>query len=222
MAQDCAGAELAGYWCNEVEGSHGSGLLVVGSRGSSWLSREIRVAKGWADVGPPDNIYTLSAEQPKQWEAQLWASPRGYGEQAGLYAYTNESEWVKFVVEGAGEAGAMLILAWQQDRKPFISGKLTGIPYAGRISLRLTVTDDGSSLVGHFRFPGDKAWTEMSRGQGYLEEHEKVGRDFRLQEGDPRGAAAALAPLPTGWRASLVTEQWEREATVGFTNIAHS
>ena len=73
--------------------------LVEGSSGSSWTTRDKRRLQGWPDAGPPDNVIVLASSQIGDWEAKVECRPRQHGEQAGLYAYADETSWVKFVVE---------------------------------------------------------------------------------------------------------------------------
>ena len=52
-------------------------------------------------TGPPENIISLAPDsQPRAWEATVKLQPRDHGEQAGLYAYVDETTWVKWVAEG--------------------------------------------------------------------------------------------------------------------------
>ena len=78
-------SEPDGDWLNEHSPGHsnaGSSLRVVGSAGASWTSRAQRVASGWPDVGPPDNIFALRApRQLHSFEAAIAVSPRQHGEQ---------------------------------------------------------------------------------------------------------------------------------------------
>jgi rhodanese-related sulfurtransferase len=205
--------------------------LVEGSSGSSWTTRDKRRLQGWPDAGPPDNVIVLASSQIGDWEAKVECRPRQHGEQAGLYAYADETSWVKFVVEGvahsedASATAAQLILASQHDGVPTLVGKQP-LPVFGRaLSLRLTVRADGASAEASYRLPGsdDDAWRPMPRGLGWLRKDELAGRPYgSLEPDDPRGQQTAAAALPAGWRPALVTEQWSSDlpkAKVRFSDF---
>ena len=200
--------------------------IVHGSSGSSWTTRAARMDKGWPDAGPPD-IILLECPQPQSWQATVLCQPRQHGEQAGIYAYANEASWVKLVLEGAGSDGAVqLILASQLDGTPKIHCKLVLPSFRGSLSLRLMTTADGASVIGAYRdepSSGD-SWAPVPRGCGWLEPSELLGDQTfgSLEADDPRARELARAPLPPGWRAALVTEQWapdEPRAEVRFTAV---
>ena len=222
-----------GDWLNEHSPGHsnaGSSLRVVGSAGASWTSRAQRVASGWPDVGPPDNIFALRAPGPQlhSFEAAIAVSPRQHGEQAGLYCWADAESWVKLVVEGAGGDGnVMLVFASQSQAVPAVRGKIALPEYAGQLWLKLTLTvsDGEPSVVADWRAADKADWQPMRRGVGWLLPHELEGRAYgSLEQGDPRGEARAVCPLPMGaWRAALVTEQWQGDAAwVAFSKVACS
>lgn len=184
--------------------------VLHGSGGSSCSTREARVAKGWPDVGPPENIISLAPDsQPRAWEATVSLLARDHGEQAGLYAYVDETTWVKWVAEGAGNGKTQLILASQCSGEPSIDGKLLLDSFGGTISLRVEVS--GQTATASYREPEQPGWTPMPRGTGGW-----------LAADDPRGRDRAISPLSPGWRAMLVTEQWAPDkppAEVRFTEV---
>lgn len=208
-----------GLWLNDVPArrvEHGPGTVgVYGPEGSLWTTREQRVAKGWPDVGEPENMY-LVAEQVRSFQASVACTPREHGDQAGLYAYADALSWVKLVVEGTGH-GAQLIFAEQHEGAPSIRGKVPLADFQGSVDLQMRA--DGAAF---YKTSGDE-WTAMPRGLGWLREDELGDLAYgSLEAGDERGTEPAVACLPAGWRAVLAAEQWQNaESTIVFSNIAH-
>ena len=135
---------------------------------------------------------------------------------------------MKLVVEGAGGDGnVMLVFASQSQAVPAVRGKIALPEYAGQLWLKLTLTvsDGEPSVVADWRAADKADWQPMRRGVGWLLPHELEGRAYgSLEQGDPRGEARAVCPLPMGaWRAALATEQWQGDAAwVAFSKVACS
>lgn len=194
-----------------------------GSGGSSWSTREQRMAAGWPDVGPPENIVTLSEVPPVEWEGRISLQPRYAGEQAGLYAYASEASWVKLVVEGGRDGIVYVVFAQQLNGVPMVAGKLPLPNYAGFLWLRLTGNEAGGA-VASYRLSDSALWESVPRGLGWLSapELEQAKAEGAVREdavggslamSDARGTIRAMCRLPDEeWRAALVTEQWAADA----------
>ena len=209
----------AGEWINPEPGrqlgqrdASASALWVRGSCGSTWATPALRRAQGWAEASEPTNVYALAPSQPSQWEATVTAVPLHHGEQAGLYAYASAASWVKLVVEGAGGGGkAFLGFAEQREGSPTLRGKMPLPQFSGTVSLRLVQGERGT-VRGLWRIGADAPWAVVTRGLGWLEQAELMAEGVErgsLPVGDPRGEAVAECSLPQGWRAALLTEQWQ-------------
>jgi len=215
-------------------------VTVEGSTGTCWSTREKRCKQGWPDVGPPANIVGFSELQPREWETTVSLHPEA-SEQAGLYAYADETSWVKLVIEGAnGEADAAnLCFASQVEGSPFMNGELKLKNFSGVVSLRLTVVGGGRAVLASYRTTRDGQWTPVPRGSGWVPPEEMeapIGMMLgRLTSDDLRSTTAAaekpmgvpslhedegrMMPLPEGWRATLATEQFMVPRDVRFTGI---
>jgi hypothetical protein len=195
---------------------------VRGSRGSAWSTPERRRAKGWAEVGEPTDSLPLTPTQPKRFEATIAATPSHHGEQAGVYAYASAASWVKLVLEGAGDGkGVFLALAEQHDGNPTLRGKLSLPHFSGTVSLRLVQGAKGT-VRGFWRTGADTPWAAVTRGLGWLDPAElgEGAQPGSLDVGDPRCEATAECTLPDGWRAVLLTEQWQGQSDVTFSDMA--
>eukprot|EP00406_Dinophysis_acuminata_P047638 CAMPEP_0179297530 /NCGR_PEP_ID=MMETSP0797-20121207/45515_1 /TAXON_ID=47934 /ORGANISM="Dinophysis acuminata, Strain DAEP01" /LENGTH=260 /DNA_ID=CAMNT_0021006869 /DNA_START=1 /DNA_END=780 /DNA_ORIENTATION=- len=222
----------AGCWLNEdpvrQSPSAAGALRVEGSAGSLWQTREERNARGFDDVGEPENIFLLETAQPSVLEATVAADRFAGSGQAGVYAYADAAWWVKLVVEGDGSGGCKIIFC-EQHRQPFVWGRLLLEDASSPVSLRLSV--EGCQAVAEWRVePGE--WHPLLRGSAWKEQRESgngVSAGFmspldygRLAQDDPKASDRAVCRLPLGWRAALITEQWPASegVAVTFTDVA--
>lgn len=223
-----------GEWLNDnpARRSKGDGILTMkASSGSLWLTRHERVQKGWDDVGVPENIFALQQRQPMAFSAEVRCTPSSSGNQAGLYALASDTAWVKLVVEG-GDAGQIKLVFAHQDLEkgtaPFVTGRVPLESHFadGRVRLKLEVHPDQPQCIAGYWASGaeDAAWVPVTRGLGWLTTDELADEPFDygcLEVGDPRGLEPAVCSLPHGWRAVVLSEQWEAESdhSIEFRNI---
>jgi hypothetical protein len=141
----------------------------------------------------------LSLEtQPSSLSVAVECTNNVYNEQAGLYAFLDERNWVKLVKEGAQQEGTtMVIFAYQIDGVPVISGKLelgstTKVPR--RTFLRLERMESLGSMVASVSIDGI-SWQQLLSNTG----------------------TRASAPLPTGqWRFAMVAHSFHDSQWVRF------
>eukprot|EP00443_Scrippsiella_acuminata_P109566 CAMPEP_0115580770 /NCGR_PEP_ID=MMETSP0272-20121206/4802_1 /TAXON_ID=71861 /ORGANISM="Scrippsiella trochoidea, Strain CCMP3099" /LENGTH=236 /DNA_ID=CAMNT_0003015709 /DNA_START=62 /DNA_END=772 /DNA_ORIENTATION=- len=195
----------------------GKSIHIEGSPGSLWSSRAERLASFGKDQGPAENILVLDAT-PDLTSLGVHVALTGtdWGEQAGVYAYVDEGNWVKLVVESGQEGAAALIFAEQHNFVPRVVGKVPlTAPVAGA-ALRLTMQEDGTAVAEYSEemdSTGAGTWRLVPRGLGWLTpgELEAAGLERgRLELDDPRAEERSLCalPHPHGWRFALLVEQW--------------
>jgi hypothetical protein len=212
-------------WMNEDRGHcevKDDGSVVIKSQaGSFWATAEFR-KETWNDTSlAPRNLRILNQRsQPESLSISVECTNNFYGEQAGLYAFQDSSNWVKLVKEGAEQPGtAMIVFAYQIAGSPFISGEIqlgqtTNVPR--KTLLRLQIV--GNVFAASVSTDG-AAWQPVLRKGGYKRPI-SAGVPNKVQEGDAECNNLASAPLPSGdWRYAMVAHSFEDEQEVTLTEL---
>eukprot|EP00299_Pterocystis_sp_00344_P006722 c1870_g1_i1.p1 GENE.c1870_g1_i1~~c1870_g1_i1.p1 ORF type:complete len:195 (+),score=38.05 c1870_g1_i1:38-622(+) len=134
VREDPAGWRLTS--ANEIE--------IFGADGSIWGTLEDR-KKWFGKAEPPVTNILVLTEEFGQATVAVDLVPKVFGSQAGLVFYANDSNYIKFVVEGNKTNGTMFIFAQQINDVPEVLAKVdfdSSHP-ANPISLRLTSSAEG-------------------------------------------------------------------------------
>jgi hypothetical protein len=97
-----------------------------------------------------------------------------WGQQAGLFWYIDDNNYIKLVLEGSKDGSCAVVLAGEKSGSPVVIAKVSVatsdvfLPGGAGMRLRLEVNEDGS-VTGMFQQRGSPCMRLVGRGLGYEE-----------------------------------------------------
>jgi hypothetical protein len=188
--------------------------------GSFFGTEEYRRQKGWSDFKHQEERVIKLTDATNQSAVQIntsfnWTVDLINGSQAGIYYFLDGMNWIKFVKEKLTK-GVFLVLAYQIDGVPMVSGKISVPDDNNCVCLGLSLLPN-NVVAGYYRFASEDDWLEMPRGIGWKVESElgyNEPRDSHLDAEDPVGLNKAVVKFPVkGASFKLITEQWKPGST---------